>query len=209
MKRRVPAEAKKRQERAARGHNPVSREVLVGLTGPAGCGKDTIANLMLKHGQFDRYALASPIKEGLWQMLDIPMSTWRDRTAKEAVIPWLGKSPRQLAQTLGTEWGRQQVHPEIWIKLMQRRWKRVQASANPRMVVSDVRFDNEAQAINDAGGTVWRVDRPKGLPVATHSSEVGVSGHLVTGVVHNTGTVYQLEVVVMQWVNFLLTRYAR
>lgn len=186
----------------------MSKQLLVGLCGPAGCGKDSVARYMSNCG-FDRYTLAMPLKRGLQAMLGIELDVWDDRERKEAVIPWLGKSPRQVAQTLGTEWGRQHVHPDLWVKLMLRRWDEVRQSLSPRMVVTDVRFDNEALAIINAGGTVWRVERENVSPVAEHISEKGISPALIEGSVKNYGTLEHLEVNTISWVGFLARRYAK
>lgn len=186
----------------------MSKQILIGLTGRAGAGKDTVAKHMANCA-FTRYTLAMPLKMGLEAMLDIPLDVWDDRVRKEQVIDWLGKSPRQVAQTLGTEWGRQMVHPNLWVMLMLRRWDEVRASTSPRMVVTDVRFDNEAQAIIDAGGTVWKVEREGVAPVAAHVSEKGVSPALIEGAVKNYGSLTQLEVNTVQWVQFLIKRYAK
>ena len=186
----------------------MSKQILIGLTGPAGCGKDSVANFLVGHS-FNRYALAGPLKDMLSSMLGIDREQWDDRVWKEAVLPWLGKSPRQMAQTLGTEWGRQQVHPDLWVMLMLRQWETVRAGVSPRMVVTDVRFDNEAIAIINAGGTVWKVDREKLPSVAEHSSEKGVSPALIEGVIKNYGTLDQLRQSVDGWVRFIIRRYAK
>ena len=186
----------------------MSKELLIGLTGPAGCGKDSVASIMAREGFF-RYALALPLKLGLEAMFDIPLSVWSDREAKEREIPWIGKSPRQLAQTLGTEWGRQTVHQQIWVNRMLRSWDEVRLRGCPRMVVTDVRFDNEATAIINAGGTVWRVEREGVAPVAEHVSESGVSPALIKGVVKNSSDLDGLDVVVSHWIPFLMKRYAK
>jgi hypothetical protein len=186
----------------------MSKELLVGLTGPAGCGKDTVANMMTKEG-FTRYTLALPLKSGLQAMLGIPLEIWDDRVAKEQPLDWLGKSPRQLAQTLGTEWGRICVDQDLWVKLMLRRWQWLRSGSNPRMVVTDVRFNNEAKAIIEAGGTVWRVQRPTVAFVAEHVSENGVDSQFVTGVVKNEGDIDALAVTVAHWIPFITQRYGR
>jgi hypothetical protein len=185
-----------------------NKPVLIGLCGPAGCGKDTVAKYMSNCG-FHRYTLALAMKRGLEVMLDIPLSVWDDREAKEVVVPWIGKSPRQLAQTLGTEWGRNMVQQDLWVRRMLREWDQVRERILPRMVVTDVRFDNEAQAIIDAGGTVWRIDRDGVAPVAEHVSEKGISPALIEGTFKNTGTLDELEVRVFEWAKFLLVRYAK
>ena len=187
----------------------MSKQILIGLCGPAGCGKDTVAYLLHKHGAFHRYTMAKAMKQGLEVMLGVPMEIWDDRVAKETVIPWIGKSPRQLAQTLGTEWGRNLIHQDIWLRRMLREWDEVRTYVSPRMVVTDVRFDNEAQAIKNAGGTVWKVERPGVTAVAAHVSEKGVSSALIEGVVKNTGSLDQLDANIQQWVKFLMRRYAK
>jgi hypothetical protein len=100
-----------------------------------------------------------------------------------------------LLQTLGTEWGRGTVHPEIWIRIAMER--AAQHLTFNGVVITDVRFDNEAQAIIDAGGEVWRVARPGWRCLAdasaTHSSEAGVSDHLITRTIDNSGSLDDLK----------------
>jgi post-segregation antitoxin (ccd killing protein) len=187
----------------------MSKQILIGLCGPAGCGKDTVADLLVKHGAFHKYALASPIKQGLEAMFGLTPDVWDDREMKETVLPWLGKSPRQLAQTLGTEWGRQHVHTDLWMMLGMRRWDLVRQAVSPRLVISDVRFDNEAQAIKQAGGTVWLVEREGIASVAAHVSEKGVSPALIEGRVKNSGSLDQLDANIQHWFSFLMKRYAK
>lgn len=183
----------------------MSKELLVGLCGAAGAGKDTVASMT----PFNRYALADPIKKGINEMLGLSPLIWYMRELKEAPIPWLGKSPREMAQTLGTEWGRQMVHPEIWLTLAMRKWDEVRASANPTLIITDVRFDNEAAAIINAGGTVWRVER-EGVPgVAAHVSEAGISRAHIGGHIKNYGDLDTLRPVVDEWVKILYRKYAR
>ena len=105
--------------------------------------------------------------------------------------------------------GRQQVHPDLWVKLMLRRWDEVRHSGSPRMVVTDVRFDNEASAIVAAGGTVWWVERGDLPAVAAHVSEAGVNRALITGVVKNRGSIDELDANIQHWVGFLSKRYSK
>jgi hypothetical protein len=187
----------------------VSKEILVGLTGRAGSGKDTVAEYIQKHYQFTQYALADPIKRGIEAMLGVPAWVWTDRAAKEATISWLGKSPRQLAQTLGTEWGRRQVRDDLWLQLGLRRWDVVRRSQAPRLVISDVRFDNEAVAIKMSGGSVWRVVREEAPDIAAHESERGINPYLITGDIKNNGTIEELHSGLDEWFNVVLRKYAQ
>ena len=186
----------------------MSKQLLVGLCGPAGCGKDTVAMHMVRRG-FSRYAFASPIKAMVSKLLNVPEGAWDNREWKEARIDWLGKSPRELAQTLGTEWGRQHVNPDLWLRMGLREWDRVRESLSPRLVITDVRFENEALAIINSGGTVWRVERENVPQIASHVSEKGIPPALIEGVVKNNGSLDQLAVNVNGWLEFVAKRYAK
>ena len=71
-----------------------------------------------------------------------------------------------LQQTLGTEWGRVLVNPEIWNHVVKRRMARSIFTYN-----DSIRFPNEAQAIIEAKGILIKVERP-GNPVdLNHASE--------------------------------------
>jgi len=90
---------------------------LIGLTGPAGSGKDTVARLLCEQHGFVQIAFADPLRAMLKAGLGLTDEHFNNREDKEAPLEWLGKSPRQLLQTLGTEWGRRQVHPHLWLEL--------------------------------------------------------------------------------------------
>lgn len=173
--------------------------MLVGLTGAAGAGKDTVARMLVEANGGRIAAFAGPLYDFVATITGIPPHRLADRTVKEAVIPWLGKSPRQLLQTLGTEWGRQSVSEDIWVRSLLERIKPWR-DGGLLVVVTDVRFDNEAAAIADAGGEVWRVVRSGWRclsdEAARHSSEAGVSDHLVARTIDNDGTLDDLRAVI-------------
>lgn len=163
--------------------------MLVGLCGAAGAGKNTVAEFLT---EFTQLAFADPLYECVSTITGLPVDRLKDRDVKETVIPWLGKSPRQMLQSMGTEWGRDAIHPEIWIRIAMDR-----ASRHTNVVVTDVRFDNEAQAIVDAGGEVWRVARPGWRcladDAASHPSEAGVSDRLIARIIDNSGSLDDLR----------------
>ena len=85
-------------------------------------------------------------------------------------------TPRKLLQLLGTECGREILHPNIWVNALFADYKPVGKSVGtlpkdntvnlyhstqfPNWIITDVRFPNEAKAIKDRGGVVIRVNRP-------------------------------------------------
>ncbi len=62
-------------------------------------------------------------------------------------------TPRMLMQMLGTEFGRNMVHPNLWVNSLMNEYKR------QKWLITDVRFPNEAKAIKDRGGILIRLDR--------------------------------------------------
>lgn len=163
---------------------------IIGIAGRAGSGKNLVASMIPDSAVIQ---LADPLYAMLEAMLGIPAEQLRDRQTKELPIDGIGKSPRQLLQTLGTEWGRALVRDDIWLVLARRRIDALLEAGAASVVIADVRFDNEAAMIRQAGGQVWEVVRPGGHAVAEHESERGVSPHLVDLKIHNAGTIEQLR----------------
>lgn len=162
---------------------------LLGISGPAGSGKDTVAEHFRDEYKTDVIAFADPMKRALREICGFPIDAWADRQWKERVIDTIGKSPRELAQTLGTEWGRNKVGKSFWVNEALSRWR---ANGSRPTVISDVRFDNEAQAIRDAGGIVIAIRRPTATAVVSHSSEGGIDPDFVDAYVNNFGTIADL-----------------
>lgn len=167
------------------------RPSVIGVTGRAGAGKNLVASMV---GVGVVIGLADPLYAALSSLLGIPEVLLRDRSFKERVIPWLGQSPRQLLQTLGTEWGRDSVKPDIWLQLCQRRISMLQENGVACIVVADVRFENEAEMIRSMGGQVWHVRRPEvDQDEPAHSSEAGIEAKDGDVVILNDGTVDDLR----------------
>lgn len=175
------------------------RPPLIGLTGLAGSGKDTVRGLLVRHHGYTGLALADPIRAMLRALLahvgqgDGWMS---ERERKEQPVPAIGASYRQLAQTLGTEWGRA-IDPGLWLRLAEARMalmrEALRMDADDCFVISDVRFPNEADWVRRLGGQVWRVHRPGVEPVRAHASESSIEQIGVDRTVRNTGTLLALE----------------
>lgn len=172
---------------------------LIGITGKAGTGKDTVATHLRDAYGYHVHALAAPLKLGIESMFGLPSTIW-DRDQKEKDIPWLGLSPRYLAQTLGTEWGRRLVADDLWLRLLGRHVDELPEDATG-IVVPDVRFDNEASFIRDRGGVIVRLVRDVD-DVNAHVSEFGVSENLVDVEVINDADIPALLDVAEQAIDF-------
>ena len=166
---------------------------IIGITGRARSGKDTLASFLVDHHHFGRVALADPLREFIADITGLEYHELLDGPAKEEPIAWLGgKSPRQMMQTLGTEWGREMVDDGIWLAVCGRRIERLKREGFVGVVVPDIRFDNEAEFIRSKGGVVVEVRRDGAAAVSAHASEAGISEHLIDYCVHNNGTLLDL-----------------
>lgn len=144
------------------------KKILIGLTGRtgsneiAGCGKDTVAEIMCRYLAIQSYGFADPIydmvKAGFG--IDGKSKEWQDRSKKSAPIDWLsvGKdvSLRYLLETLGTEWGRDMVCSDLWTRIAEKRYYESEGG----MIIRDVRFANEADWLDRLGGTLVHIIRP-------------------------------------------------
>ena len=151
---------------------------IIGLTGLAGSVKDTVRAMFEQDHGYSGLAFADPMRRMLASLIEYVGADplyMSERAFKEALIPQVGASYRELAQTLGTEWGRA-IRPDLWVRMAEARLDSLRhahrgATEPLRVVISDVRFLNEAEWIRDAGGEVWRIERPNVAPVRHHQSE--------------------------------------
>lgn len=162
--------------------------LLIGLTGPARTGKSTTAHhLTLEHG-FECFAFADPLREGLAAIFQLSPEDFEGES-KEQPISWLGRSPRQLMQLLGTEWGRHMISANLWVDLAEQHLNAIANASfpSPSFVISDVRFENEADFIRKRGGMIVHLQRFAAPKVNAHVSEAGVSLHKDDLVLVNDG----------------------
>jgi hypothetical protein len=167
---------------------------LIGLAGKKRVGKSSVADYLASHG-FIEASFASPMKRMLSSLLYDVVGERQandhvyDDNFKESVIEGIGVSFRQLAQTLGTEWGRG-LDPDFWLKVMEARLSQEYADEE-EVVISDVRFENEAAWIRARGGVVVHIVRDTGL-VDGHASEAGIVQLPVDYVLENNGRLPEL-----------------
>lgn len=160
---------------------------IIGLCGRARAGKSTVAQCLVSYHAYGEDSFAAPIRRFVADILGWTLTELE--THKEAPIDWLpGETPRRMMQTVGTEWGRQRVHPDLWVESCVRR-----AQTWPQVVISDVRFENEAAAIRARGGEVWQVVRPGHESIAAdHPSEAGIPDALIDRIIVNDGSIDDL-----------------
>lgn len=165
---------------------------LIGLYSPAPqSGKTTVAEALVHRG-YDRVPFAAPLKDMACSLL-VSLGYGRGEAArlvyedKGAKLPALDVTVRHVLQTLGTEWGRTCIGPDVWLTC----W-RATATARRLVVVDDVRFPNEADLIRDLGGELWCVWRPGLANTTGHTSEGGLDDFPFDRWIMNDGTLEDL-----------------
>ena len=106
---------------------------------------------------------------------------------KNKVVNLVKLTPRKLLQLLGTECGRQIIHPNIWVNSLFADYKK-----DSNWIITDVRFPNEAQAIKDKGGIMIRINRPLYRLDDQHPSETALDNYNFDYVIENEGNIDEL-----------------
>lgn len=152
--------------------------MLIGLAANAmGAGKSTVASHLIRQHRFVHVAFADTLKEMFSIVLrDLGYSDHITRRMlyvdlKEEPIPALnGVTTRHCLQTIGTEWGRQWIDSDIWVKIAIAKANRARDAGHP-VVIDDMRFPNELAAVRASDGCAVFVERPGVVVTSGHLSE--------------------------------------
>lgn len=137
----------------------------IGLCGFTGCGKSTIANILVTKYGYTELSFASALKDVLtsifgWDRQKLEGLTPEDRQWREMEDPlWsamLGRSitPRNMLTEIGKDIMRDHFHEEIWVKVVESKLKKYD-----RVVITDCRFPNEFEMVRRNGFKIVRIDR--------------------------------------------------
>jgi hypothetical protein len=164
--------------------------MIIGLTGYAQSGKDTLAGMLIGLHKYDNRAFADPIRKLLYETNPLVKDEYRVKGVVDAYgwdrakveFPEL----RNLLQTLGVG-ARQVFNDQFWVSQCLSG-----LSAGDKIVITDVRFPNEADAIKALGGQIWRVKRLGIGAVNKHVSETAMEGYKVDQIFVNNGSIEDL-----------------
>jgi hypothetical protein len=203
--------------------------MIIGIAGAAGTGKSECADILVKRFGFVSVALADVLKRMCAEIFEFTDSQLfgpsEMRNALDERYP-LGTdgigflTPRYALQTLGSEWGRR-CNEDTWIRYALKVAASVMQGAiytpsmglqkyatkrplPPGVVLPDVRYLNEVQAIKAIGGKIWSVERPQSYDEMSatwrrHSSEVALKNYdgSFDAVIHNDRSLEELQTQVM------------
>lgn len=152
------------------------RRRVVGLTGYARSGKDTVGQHLVKTCGFTRVSFADAVRDAVYTLNPIMYQEDREEFVRVQDIVDEGgweatkvvhDEGRRLLQVMGTEVGRMLFGENVWVDIADRK---IQAIDGP-VVITDVRFDNEAEYVRANGGEVWWIYRAGVGPVNSHASD--------------------------------------
>lgn len=195
---------------------------IIGLTGYAQSGKDTVANYLVKTHGFTRIAFADPMREAMLKLnpivyvpfmlkdrsyvvhMSLRLESSRDtRYVEDGVYARLADIVRVLGWDIAKQAPQvrellQRFGTEVGREMfgenvwVNKTFDTIEQSPAGRWVITDVRFENEAVRTHLHDGHVVLVDR--GLkPVNDHKSDSGLERKYLHGILHNRGTIGELH----------------
>ena len=142
---------------------------LIAFTGLVGSGKTTAARHLVEAHGFTLVKFAGPLKS-MMRCLGLGEREIEGDLKEQPCDLLGGATPRHAMQTLGTEWGRNLIHSNLWVNAAMASADAVFAQGG-RVVIDDMRFANEAQAVIASEGCIIHVLRPGAGLAGGHPSE--------------------------------------
>ena len=191
------------------------RFVCIAVCGRRGSGKDSIAEILCKHYQFENYKFARPLKTAVASLFNLDPDHV-DGSLKDVVHPRWGITPRLMMQWFGTEvmqHGLNSIAPgtgrTFWSNHLKLELQSRVSTTN--VVVSDLRFPHELQmlrelfqdrlitlrvvrelSVDEGIGEIGEAGEVRSFG-DSHESEAGAMNLAVDAEILNTGTLAELE----------------
>lgn len=186
---------------------------VIGLSGVARAGKDTVADILHSLYGYEVLSFSDALNTAL-----VTLDPWVDFLNDEGEKRWAKYSRlisvhgytsakeipevRRLLQVFGTEVGRRMFGEDVWVDALFRKVK-----PGIRYAITNVRFPNEWQATKDRGGEVWRITRPGYAASNGHISDTALDDYTFDHYLTNDGTIYDLSQKVMHVLHPLQMAY--
>ncbi|TCU97297.1 hypothetical protein EV686_106180 [Paracandidimonas soli] len=179
--------------------------MVLGLCGRAGAGKDTCADILCEAFSFYRLAFADAVRAEIVHSFGVdPAIFSREDKEQKTIGLAIGRcadadfirlmssrgenisaarTPREIMRWWGTEYRRAQ-NPAYWLDRAAEKINDAMRRGFRRIIVTDVRFTNEADLIRHYDGDVWMIQRNSADAArADHQSETEV------GLIHTDATI--------------------
>jgi hypothetical protein len=170
----------------------------IALIGRARSGKDTVAARLVAQG-YTRVAFADPLKAALLDMNPYVPTGYGVTVRLQALIADVGwdrakedyREVRRLLQHTGQTI--REIDPGFWVRAATDAIGRIWSP----VVVSDVRYPNEADTLREAGFRIVRIIRPDAEPLpggaSAHDSETALDNYVPDALIYNGGSLAELH----------------
>lgn len=179
--------------------------MIIGLTGKRGVGKDVVGAYLVKNHAFERKSFADPLKHSVATLFDIPFEDIDRMKLDGTTYIGIGNATssddlelsnprkmlsfREFLQRYSTEAHRDSFDLDFWVNVSLPLNGFYSGRA---IVVTDVRFANEAERISELGGHVIKIVRPDLDDKDHHRSETEQEEIEPDYVIKNEGTIEEL-----------------
>ena len=175
-------------------------------------GKSTVAKLIKEGWPATTLPMAAPLKLFASSLLsqagaDPMYHLYNDKTSPIEQLP--GRpSGRHILQSLGTDWGRECISPELWTTLWQGCYDRQRADLYGQriVIVDDVRFPDEYRKIKSNGGQMWKITRPDYYERSPHKSEGALDLFTFDAEIMNNGGLEPLALQIDELIDTSISR---
>ena len=190
--------------------------MIIGISGKIGSGKDTVAEILQSlEPSFQNKKYAGKLKQVAGLLLGVDPAKFEDREYKESTLGpewgWETLGPnretgrfdytvRKFLQVLGTEAMRDNLHTDVWLNALFADY-----TEDQNWIITDVRFQNEADRIKEMGGLLIRINRDTGVDSGSHPSETALDDYNGFDIhIDNNGSIDNLEShIKTMWENFI------
>lgn len=178
--------------------------MIIGICGHKGSGKSTVASMLEELLGYEVTMFAQRLKEATCAlsgctMQDLESQDFKENTlVPDYLMPYIPSNVKPTYRAFLQYWGTEvmrKYNDNIWIDS-------TLSSCGNEVIISDVRFPNEAQAIRSKGGIIVKVERP-GCGGDGHASETSVDGIEGDFVIENDGSLFDLLSEVLSVVDFV------
>ena len=144
---------------------------------------------------FTHRKYATPLRQVAEILTGVPIEVSETTEGKNQIINEMGITVGRFLQLLGTEMIREKTYPNVWIDALFR-----QIKPNENIVISDVRFPNEQNAVKQRDGIVILINSSRETSSEAlagrstmHETERALDGVRPDYTVKNDGSIEELR----------------
>ena len=171
--------------------------MIIGITGKKFNGKDTVSDYIVSKYKFTKIAYAEPLKEVCRNLFNFNDDQLYGNK-KEDIDPFWNITPRHAFQFIGTDMIRNNanklisgINNNFWVKCLEKRILDLNSRGIKNIIISDIRFINEADIVKHLNGKIIKVCRNIDNN-DTHISELEINNINEDILIENNGSLEEL-----------------